>query len=186
MKINSAVKSQVKEWFVVRLVSTEGKHDYLNIKHHLGYRFTGSDKDILDVVSQIVANKPGPKKDGLNEICRFKTEAEAREILVKIFNQYYSMHGEELSAKRIEIANIRVTVEDLVISNYNIDDVLGLNEEGAMRMDEFEHYLVDTHFGKTSGFNVVGLRKQRKSNLTGYNLVRVDELFKGWRLLNGK
>lgn len=123
MKINSAVKSQVKEWYVVRIASDLDERDYLKDKSFIGYRFADYGASLSDVIREMVLNHVASDFRGTDAICRFETEAEAKALLVKVLEDFYRENGEDLSGDEFEIVRMVMTVDEQVISKYTREDL---------------------------------------------------------------
>lgn len=123
MTTTSTVKSQVKEWYVVRIASDLDKRDYLKDKSFIGYRFAEYGVSLSDVIREMVLNHVASDFRGTDAICRFETEAEAKALLVKVLEDFYRENGEELSGDEFEIVRMVMTVDEQVISKYTREDL---------------------------------------------------------------
>lgn len=123
MTKTSAVKSQVKEWFVVRIASDLDERDYLKDKSFIGYRFAEYGVSLSDVIREMVLNHVASDFRGTDAICRFETEAEAKALLVKVLEDFYRENGDELSGDEFEIVRMVMTVEEHVVSKYKREEI---------------------------------------------------------------
>lgn len=123
MTTTSTVKSQVKEWYVVRIASDLDERDYLKDKSFIGYRFADYGASLSDVIREMVLNHVASDFRGTDAICRFETEAEAKALLVKVLEDFYRENGEELSGDEFEIVRMVMTVDEQVISKYTREDL---------------------------------------------------------------
>ncbi|MDI6976529.1 hypothetical protein [Serratia sp. Se-RSBMAAmG] len=123
MTKNSTVKSQVKEWYVVRIASDLDERDYLKDKSFIGYRFADYGASLSDVIREMVLNHVASDFRGTDAICRFETEAEAKALLVKVLEDFYRENGEDLSGDEFEIVRMVMTVDEQVISKYMREDL---------------------------------------------------------------
>lgn len=123
MTTTSAVKSQVKEWFVVRIASDLDERDYLKDKSFIGHRFAEYGASLSDVIREMVLNHVASEFRGTDAICRFDTEAEAKALLVKVIEDFYNKNGEELSGDEFEIVRMVMTVEEQVVSKYSREEI---------------------------------------------------------------
>lgn len=123
MTKNSTVKSQVKEWYVVRIASDLDERDYLKDKSFIGYRFADYGASLSDVIREMVLNHVASDFRGTDAICRFETEAEAKALLVKVLEDFYRENGEDLSGDEFEIVRMVMTVDEQVISKYTREDL---------------------------------------------------------------
>lgn len=123
MTTTSTVKSQVKEWYVVRIASDLDERDYLKDKSFIGYRFAEYGVSLSDVIREMVLNHVASDFRGTDAICRFETEAEAKALLVKVIKDFYIENGEDLSGDEFEIVRMVMTVDEQVISKYTREDL---------------------------------------------------------------
>lgn len=123
MTTTSTVKSQVKEWYVVRIASDLDGRDYLKEKSFIGYRFAEYCESLSDVIREMVLNHVASDFRGTDAICRFETEAEAKALLVKVLEDFYRENGEDLSGDEFEIVRMVMTVDEQVISKYTREDL---------------------------------------------------------------
>jgi hypothetical protein len=123
MTTTSTVKSQVKEWYVVRIASDLDGRDYLKEKSFIGYRFAEYCESLSDVIREMVLNHVASDTRGTDAICRFETEAEAKALLIKVLEDFYRENGEELSGDEFEIVRMVMTVDEQVISKYTREDL---------------------------------------------------------------
>lgn len=123
MTTTSTVKSQVKEWYVVRIASDLDGRDYLKEKSFIGYRFAEYCESLSDVIREMVLNHVASDFRGTDAICRFETETEAKALLVKVLEDFYRENGEELSGDEFEIVRMVMTVDEQVISKYTREDL---------------------------------------------------------------
>lgn len=123
MTTTSTVKSQVKEWYVVRIASDLDGRDYLKEKSFIGYRFAEYCESLSDVIREMVLSHVASDFRGTDAICRFETEAEAKALLVKVLEDFYRENGEELSGDEFEIVRMVMTVDEQVISKYTREDL---------------------------------------------------------------
>lgn len=172
-----------KSFFVLRQESVfhcENNHyEYLKKIHGVGYRFSQGEPCNLDSV--IVDSITGKE----SVICVLKTEQEAKDLLVKVFNDYYGEHEDEVFGNNIEIVEVLVNVSEEVVK-ISPNEVLSLNKEAVEILKEFETYLISTAYGNTNNIDERWLKEDRKNNLSGYKNGKIDGFFKTWKELNSK
>lgn len=126
MATTSTVKSQVKEWFVVRIASDLDDRDYLKEKSFVGYRFADYRESFSTVIREMMLNHVASDTRGTDAICRFETEAEAKALLVKVIEDFYKENKEysgELSGDEFEIVKVRVVTEEEVVSKIQLSEI---------------------------------------------------------------